>query len=92
MGARRIIVANVGPIGCIPFVRDVNPDAGDNCVEFINDAIQQFNNQVKCLINELRTTLEGSTFVYADVYNIVEDILQNYLSYGDYLYFSVIIW
>ncbi|KAH7513482.1 hypothetical protein FEM48_Zijuj12G0204700 [Ziziphus jujuba var. spinosa] len=82
LGARRIIVANVGPVGCIPFVRDLNPDAGDNCVEFINDAIQQFNNQVKCLINELSTTLEGSTFVYADVYSIVEDILQNYESYG----------
>nr|XP_048320801.1 GDSL esterase/lipase At4g16230-like isoform X2 [Ziziphus jujuba var. spinosa] len=81
LGARRIIVANVGPVGCIPFVRDLNPDAGDNCVEFINDAIQQFNNQVKCLINELSTTLEGSTFVYADVYSIVEDILQNYESY-----------
>ena len=54
MGARKIIVANVGPIGCIPLVRDVNPDAdaGDNCVEFINDAVQLFNTQLKCLIKE----------------------------------------
>lgn len=75
-------MANVGPIGCIPFVRDVNPGAGDDCVQFINDAVQLFNTQVKRLVNELSACFEGSTFVYADVYHVMEDLLRHYMSYG----------
>uniref|UniRef100_A0A5B7BIC1 GDSL esterase/lipase n=1 Tax=Davidia involucrata TaxID=16924 RepID=A0A5B7BIC1_DAVIN len=82
MGARKIIVANVGPIGCIPFQREVNPSAGDSCVAFPNELAQLFNIWLKSLVVELSTNLEGSTFVYADVYHIVEDIIQNYMSYG----------
>ena len=43
---------------------------------------QLFNTQLKSLVAELRTKLEGSLFVYADVYHIMEDILQNYNDYG----------
>ncbi|KAI4334983.1 hypothetical protein L6164_013674 [Bauhinia variegata] len=82
LGARKIVVANVGPIGCIPNQRDTNPGAGDNCVIFPNQLAQLFNAQLKSLILELRTNLQGSIFVYADVYHILADILQNYLAYG----------
>ncbi|XP_020202215.2 GDSL esterase/lipase At4g16230-like isoform X2 [Cajanus cajan] len=44
MGARKITVTNVGPIGCIPSQRDTNPAA--------------------------------------DVYHILEDLLNNYAAYG----------
>lgn len=82
MGARKIIVVNVGPIGCIPYQRDVNPNAGDNCVDFTNQLAQSFNAQLRSLVTELSTNLQGSQFVYADVYHIVDDILQNFMSYG----------
>ncbi|XP_061346784.1 GDSL esterase/lipase At4g16230-like [Gastrolobium bilobum] len=82
LGARKIFVANVGPIGCIPYMRDFNPDAGDDCVTFPDQLAKLFNTQLKSLIEELRTNLEGSLFVYADVYHIVEDILLNYNAYG----------
>ncbi|KAJ9154613.1 hypothetical protein P3X46_027932 [Hevea brasiliensis] len=82
LGARKIVVANVGPIGCIPYERDTNPSSGDNCVVFQNQLVQLYNTQLKSLISELSASLEGSIFIYADVYRIVEDILQNYKSYG----------
>ncbi|KAB1213830.1 hypothetical protein CJ030_MR5G017093 [Morella rubra] len=82
LGARKIIVVNVGPIGCIPYQRDVNPNAGDNCVDFTNQLAQSFNAQLRSLVTELSTNLQGSQFVYADVYHIVDDILQNFMSYG----------
>ncbi|KAF5464767.1 hypothetical protein F2P56_014819 [Juglans regia] len=81
LGARKIVVANVGPIGCIPYQRDLNPTAGDNCVDFPNHLAQSFNAQLKSLITDLSTNLQGSKFVYADVYHIVADILQNFISY-----------
>lgn len=82
MGARKIIVANVGPIGCIPYERDTNPNSGGDCVAFPNQIAQLYNSQLKSLTDELNAKLRGSTFVYADVYHIVDDVLQNFESYG----------
>ena len=84
MGTRKIVVSSVGPIGCIPFERDANPAAGDNCVSLANQLAQLFNAELKSLITDLSTNLKESKFVYADSYSILEDILQNYISYGEY--------
>ncbi|XP_050218725.1 GDSL esterase/lipase At4g16230-like [Mercurialis annua] len=82
LGARKVVVANVGPIGCIPFERDTNPSAGNNCVSLPNQVAQLYNARLRSLIAELQTSQKGSTLVYADVYRIVDDIIQNYVSYG----------
>ncbi|KAI3506021.1 hypothetical protein L1887_28374 [Cichorium endivia] len=82
MGARRIVVPNVGPIGCIPYQRDINPSAGDNCVALPNHLAQLYNLQLKSLLKDLTIQLKASTFLYADVYNIVADIIHNFQSYG----------
>ncbi|KAK9672309.1 hypothetical protein RND81_12G091500, partial [Saponaria officinalis] len=82
MGAKKILVVNVGPIGCIPYIRDLNPSAGNNCVAFPNQLAQSFNLRLKTLVNELSINFQASQFVYADVYHIVDDLLNNYISYG----------
>lgn len=89
LGARKIVVANVGPIGCIPSQRDANPGAGDSCVAFPNQLAQLFNSQLKGLITDLNSNLEGAVFVYADVYQILQDILQSYVALG--IYVSILI-
>ncbi|XP_074382332.1 GDSL esterase/lipase At4g16230-like [Apium graveolens] len=81
LGARNFILPNVGPIGCIPYQRDVNPLSGDACVALPNQLAQSFNNQLKSLLIELEGNLKGSRFIYADVYHIVADIIQNYAAY-----------
>lgn len=50
-------MANVGPIGCIPYQRDVNPISGDDCVEFPNQVGQAFNEQLKSLVSRNSQTL-----------------------------------
>lgn len=82
------MVANVGPIGCIPIQREMNLDPGGGCAPFPNQLAQLFNTQLKSLVAELSTNLKGSLFVYADVYHILEDILQNYLAYGASVLYS----
>ncbi|XP_068660415.1 GDSL esterase/lipase At4g16230-like [Aristolochia californica] len=80
--ARKLVIVNVGPIGCIPYQRDMNPNAGENCATLPNQLAQSFNNQLKNLVAELSQNLKEASFVYVDVYNIVSDIIQNYYSYG----------
>ncbi|XP_047179033.1 GDSL esterase/lipase At4g16230-like [Vigna umbellata] len=82
LGARKVVVANVGPIGCIPSQRDSNIGAGDSCVSFPNQLAQLYNSQLKDLVTELNSNLEGSAFAYADVYQILDDILKNYVALG----------
>lgn len=86
MGARKIVVVSVGPIGCIPYERDLNPTAGNSCASRPNQMAQQFNTQLRSLIKDLSTNLKGSHFVYADAYSIVDDIIQNYRSYGNFIF------
>ncbi|EOA18153.1 hypothetical protein CARUB_v10006620mg [Capsella rubella] len=84
LGARKIVVINIGPIGCIPFEREVtsDPTAGNECSFEPNEMAQMYNLKLKTLVEELNKNLQGSRFVYADVFRIVYDILQNYSSYG----------
>ncbi|KAI3506023.1 hypothetical protein L1887_28376 [Cichorium endivia] len=82
LGARKIMVTNAPPIGCIPYERDYDPSGGQECVASQNLVAQQYNKLLKGMLIELTTTLKGSRFIYADVYRIVEDIIQNYRSYG----------
>ncbi|CAM8905642.1 unnamed protein product [Rhodiola kirilowii] len=81
--SRKFVVANVPPIGCIPYMRDTNPSKGRvNCYEYANQLAQLFNSKLEKLLSELSKELEGSAFVYANTYHIFSDILQNYASYG----------
>ncbi|CAH1454481.1 unnamed protein product [Lactuca virosa] len=82
LGARKIVIPNVGPIGCIPYQRDINLSEGNDCVALANHLAQLYNRQLKSLLQELNIKLKGSTFLFADVYNIVADIIQNFESYG----------
>ncbi|CAH8276443.1 unnamed protein product [Arabidopsis lyrata] len=78
LGARKIVVINIGPIGCIPFERESDPTAGDECSVEPNEVAQMYNIKLKTLLEDLNKNLQGSRFVYADVFRIVYDILQNY--------------
>ncbi|KAG8063640.1 hypothetical protein GUJ93_ZPchr0003g16522 [Zizania palustris] len=82
LDARKIVVVNVGPIGCIPYLRDTTPSAGTACAEFPNQLARSFNRKLRGLVDELTANLTGSRFVYADVYRIVSDIIANYKSHG----------
>ncbi|KAI3923706.1 hypothetical protein MKW98_011336 [Papaver atlanticum] len=84
MDARKIVVANVGPVGCIPFERATNHQVttGGSCKESMNNATIPFNMKLKSLVMELNSNLVDSKFVYADVYNIFSRLVDNYQSYG----------
>ncbi|MCL7033684.1 hypothetical protein MKW94_019774 [Papaver nudicaule] len=48
----------------------------------MDDAVMLFNTKLKALLWELNSNLAGSKFVYADIYHIALDLINNYQSYG----------
>ncbi|KAL3846149.1 hypothetical protein ACJIZ3_003552 [Penstemon smallii] len=62
-GARKVAVSGVGPIGCTPLelARGTN---GNLCVDYMNEAVDLFNDKLKHLVNELNNNLDGAKFLY----------------------------
>ncbi|CAI9110077.1 OLC1v1010041C1 [Oldenlandia corymbosa var. corymbosa] len=82
LDARKFIVGNVGPIGCIPYQKTINQLSADECVELPNQLALQYNAKLKNLMTELNKNLPGATFVHANVYDLVMELIRNYKSYG----------
>lgn len=82
LDARKFIVTNSAAVGCIPFVRDLHSSV-DGCVAVMNQKAELFNSRLNSLLAELTKNLEASTFICANVYAMLDDILNNYMtSYG----------
>ncbi|XP_057810530.1 GDSL esterase/lipase At1g29670-like [Salvia miltiorrhiza] len=63
LGARKIGVASLGPLGCIPamVVRGTN---GSPCVDPVNHAAELFNRALRSLVEQLNTDLERANLIY----------------------------
>ncbi|KAI3927196.1 hypothetical protein MKW92_013534 [Papaver armeniacum] len=70
LGARKFLVFELGPIGCLPaIINAVNPKPTTPCLESVNLLIKIFNSGIPSMIQELTSTLKGSTFVYGDIFD-----------------------
>ncbi|WVZ25480.1 hypothetical protein V8G54_004024, partial [Vigna mungo] len=82
MDARKFVIGNVGPIGCIPYQKTINQLNEDECVDLANKLALQYNARLKDLVAELNDNLPGATFVLANVYDLVSELIKNYKKYG----------
>ncbi|KAG0566090.1 hypothetical protein M758_7G036300 [Ceratodon purpureus] len=82
LGARKIFLFGVGPLGCIPSQLFLNKSPDGSCIEFINTYVRGFNEATRVLAKELTASLPGSIFVYGNVYDLVADIIANPANYG----------
>ncbi|CAB4262535.1 unnamed protein product [Prunus armeniaca] len=82
LDARKIVVSNAALVGCIPFEKDIHPVEKGSCARVLNKMAQIYNNKLKGMLAELNKELQGAKFVYADNYRILQDLTQNYASYG----------
>ncbi|KAK9165306.1 hypothetical protein Scep_000497 [Stephania cephalantha] len=82
LDARKFVVGNVGPIGCIPYQKTINQLNENQCVDLPNKLALQYNGRLRDLLAELNQNLHGATFVLANVYDLVMDVVTNYAKYG----------
>jgi hypothetical protein len=85
LGARKIAVASLGPIGCCPFQLTLAFKLNGVCDDKANTDALYFNQGLLQVVNELNAQLPGAHFTYLDVYKAVGEIVAQPQLYGTIL-------
>ncbi|XP_077210568.1 GDSL esterase/lipase At5g22810-like [Tasmannia lanceolata] len=76
LGARRIGVTSLPPIGCLPASITLFGQGSNNCVERLNRDAVLFNNKLNATAQGLVTRLPGLKLVVFDIYNPLHDLIK----------------
>ncbi|XP_074576020.1 GDSL esterase/lipase At5g55050-like [Curcuma longa] len=80
MGARKFAVAGTGLLGCIPAIRVLDPSY--ECNVNLNHLSMHFKNATEALLEELRISLRGFEYSFADAYEMGIQIDADLQEYG----------
>ncbi|KAL2335370.1 hypothetical protein Fmac_016583 [Flemingia macrophylla] len=81
LGARKIIMFEIGPVGCIPSVLRNLTHKGD-CIEEVNQMVTYFNERLPPLVKNLTSRLPGSNIVLGRDHSLGYDVIKNPSKYG----------
>ncbi|OIT03466.1 PREDICTED: GDSL esterase/lipase At2g04570-like [Nicotiana attenuata] len=84
LGARKISLAGLPPMGCLPLERATNyiRGSGDGCIEKYNEVAVHFNVMLKGLVQKLNEELPGIRVVFSDAYDLMLQMIKNPSSFG----------
>ncbi|CAM8887824.1 hypothetical protein QQ045_028143 [Rhodiola kirilowii] len=82
LGARKISIGGLPPMGCLPLERSRNFLYGGECVEEYNEVAKSFNAKLSVLVEKLNKNLTGMQLVLSSPYDAMLDIIRNPNSYG----------
>ncbi|CAA3011501.1 GDSL esterase/lipase At2g04570-like [Olea europaea var. sylvestris] len=82
LGARKISLGGLPPMGCMPLERAENIQSGSACVESYNVVALNFNNKLSNLVMTLNKELPGIQLVFSNPYNKLLQIIKKPSLYG----------
>lgn len=82
LGARRIGVLGLPPLGCVPSQRTLRGGLERKCVDNYNEMSQLFNSKLSAEIDNLNNKCPEARIVYGDIYYSLLDIIHNPQKYG----------
>ncbi|KAK1320098.1 GDSL esterase/lipase EXL1 [Acorus calamus] len=82
MGARRIGVVGVPPLGCVPMLRTLQGGINRGCVTTYNQASEEFNSALSIGLQRLNTNLPDAHIVYIDIHSTLLELIQHPSHYG----------
>ncbi|GMY27074.1 GDSL esterase/lipase 7-like [Fagus crenata] len=81
LGARKMLVFDLGPIGCFPLVHN-KIEGKVSCLKELNTMITVFNGKLYYMLMDLTSLLDGTTLVVAQTYKLIYDMILNPFTYG----------
>ncbi|TKY56959.1 GDSL esterase/lipase [Spatholobus suberectus] len=82
LGARKISLGGLPPMGCLPLERTTNIAGGNDCVDRYNNLALEFNDRLKNLTIKLNQELPGIKLVFSNPYYIMLNIIRRPELYG----------
>lgn len=81
LGLRKIFIAGVGPLGCIPNQRATRLAPSGRCVDSVNQMVGLYNTGLRSTVEKLNRDHPGAIFAYGNTYGVLGDILNNPAAY-----------
>lgn len=83
LGARKISLTGLPPMGCLPLERTTNLIGKHECAEDYNKVAMEFNGKLKGLVKKLNEDLPGLKLVFTEgTYDAIYQIIKKPASYG----------
>ncbi|CAI9776497.1 unnamed protein product [Fraxinus pennsylvanica] len=77
LGCRRIIVSGLPPVGCLPIQITAKSQILRSCIHKENSDALSYNSRLEKLLPQIQQELPGSKILYADIYTILTDMINN---------------
>lgn len=86
-GARKFGFVSLAPLGCLPALRAINPEANkDGCFEAASALAMAHNNALSNVLTSLNHVLKGFMYSNSNFYDWLQDRINHPANYGKYLY------
>ncbi|XP_030481428.1 GDSL esterase/lipase At2g42990 isoform X2 [Cannabis sativa] len=83
LGARKISLTGLPPMGCLPLERTLNIFGNNECDDKLNKVALKFNAMLKSMTTKLNDELPGLILVFTEsVYGLLYSMINNPASYG----------
>lgn len=96
LGARKVLVMEIGPLGCIPTVArhprrllKLGGHKNEKCDEDASNSASAFNKQLPFMIQKLTSILPDSLFTIGSVYQISHDAIMHPAKYGMRIIYNI---
>ncbi|KAJ0989138.1 hypothetical protein J5N97_007494 [Dioscorea zingiberensis] len=83
LGARKIAIFGLGPVGCIPARLFLPNTSVDQCHSKMNEMVVKYNLGLEAIVNQIPAKLHGAIGVYADTLDVVSLFLRFPQHYGE---------
>jgi phospholipase/lecithinase/hemolysin len=83
MGARKMMVAGLPPLGCLPVQKSLRGAGSGGCVTEQNEAAERYNAALQKALSKLEADSPGAKIAYVDIYTPLKDMAENPKKYGE---------
>ncbi|MBA0752163.1 hypothetical protein Gogos_001024 [Gossypium gossypioides] len=82
LGARKVVIGGLPPMGCLPLERTTNMFFGSDCIDEYNDVAKDFNKKLQGAVTELKQVLGGIHLVMSSPYDKLMEMIRNPSHFG----------
>lgn len=86
MGAKKVAVVGLPPIGCVPAVITLNSDNAlthRGCIQRLSAVARDYNRLLQVKLAALQRRTPGTAIVYVDIFNPIDHMVSHPQNYGN---------